>query len=144
MSWTLPSCQGTKWPAAKIRNEAVATFQSVDTRDSVRSAARNLAGKLSDFGVRLEIPNHLKSGMRDLQTASFEIKQKYPASRRNVLMDDDSLELVLDFCTAEGGQWRRMSSKQARERRIKRNEKSPSVDKFRLEEGELNCLLDGE
>ena len=127
-------------PAAKIKNEAVVTFQSVDTRDAVRSAARNLAGKSSDYGVRLEIPNHLKTSMRDLQSASFEIKQKFPASRRNVLMDDEALELALDFCTVEGGTWRRMSSRQARERRQKRASK-PAAEKFRLEEGEIDDLL---
>ena len=130
-------------PAAKVKDEAVVTFQSVDTRDAVRSAARNLAGKSSDYGVRLEIPNHLKTAMRDLQSASFEIKQRFPSSRRNVLMDDEALDLALDFCTTEGGAWRRMSSGQAKARRMKRASK-PSAEKFRLEEGELDGLLGDE
>ena len=93
--------------------------------------------------MRLEIPNHLKTGMRDLQSAAYEIKQKFPASRRNVLMDDETLELALDFCTVEGGTWRRMSSKQAKERRQKRADR-PSGERFRLEEGEIDDLLAGE
>ena len=81
----------------------------------------------------------MKSGMRDLQAVSYEIKQKYPTSRRNVLMDDDTLELVLDFCVVDGGSWRKMSVKQAKERRAKRN---ASAEKFRLDEGEIDGLLD--
>ena len=107
-------------PAAKIINEVVVYYQSIEARDAVKSAARNLAGKPADYGVRLEFPNRLKTAMKSLQSISYEIKQKFPASRRNVLLDDEELDLVLDFCTGEGNSWRRMTSKQARERRKKR------------------------
>ena len=84
-------------PAAKMKGEVIVAFQSVEVRDAVRAAARNLAGKSSDFGVRLEIPNRLKSSMKSLQSMAYEIRQKFPQSRTNVLFDDDALELVLDF-----------------------------------------------
>ena len=84
-------------PAAKVKNEVLVPYQSTDVRDAVKSAARNLAGKGSDFGVRLEVPDHLKSAMKALQAMSFEIKQKYPSARRNVLFDDESQDLVLDL-----------------------------------------------
>ena len=48
-----------------------------------------------------------------LQSASFAIKQKHPAAKRNVLFEDESLDLVLDFCLREGETWRRMTVEQA-------------------------------
>ena len=78
--------------------------------------------------------------MNDLQAVSYDIRQKYPGSRRNVLFDDAEMDLVLDFSTAEGQPWRRMTSLQARERK----KKSSSRGKFALESGEIDELLDGE
>ena len=57
--------------------------------------------------------------MKALQSVSYDIKQKFPTSKRNVLFDDESMELVLDFCVREGESWRRMSAKQAKERKKK-------------------------
>ena len=128
-------------PAAKIKHEAIITFQSLEVRDAVRSAARNLAGK-SEYGVRLEIPNSLKSAMNSLQSASFEIRQKFPNSRRNVLFDDESMSLVLDFCTTEGGAWRRMTARQAKERKKKAGPKAGQTSA--LGDEEIDDLLDGE
>ena len=69
-------------PAAKIRGEVIVSFQSIDVRDAVKGSARNLAGKGRDYGVRLELPNHLKSAMKALQSASFEIKSRFGEARR--------------------------------------------------------------
>ena len=119
----------------------IVSYRSSDVRDAIKSAAKNLAGKGQSFGVRLELPNHLKSAMTALQSASFEIKQKFPLARRNVLFDDGSMDLVLDFSTGEGKPWRRMSSAQARERK----KKAPVRDgagRADLGDGELDALLD--
>ena len=126
-------------PAAKIKKEAVVTFATVDARDAVRGAARNLAGKSSDYGVRLELPNHLKSAMSSLQSVAYDIRKKFPGSRTNVLFDDDAMDLVLDLCTREGGTWRRLSSAQAKGRKKKAGEGRQS-----LEAGEIEALLDDE
>ena len=126
-------------PGAKVKGEAVVTFDSVEASDAVRRSARNLAGKGQEYGIRLELPNHLKTAMSALQAVSYEIKQKFPGSRRNVLFDDDALDLVLDFSTAEGQTWRRMTSQQARDRK----KKSASTSKFALESEEIDALLDG-
>ena len=64
-------------PSARIRNEAIVFFGSSEVRDSVRSSARNLAGLGSNYGIRLELPNYLKTHMNALQSASYEIKTKY-------------------------------------------------------------------
>ena len=128
-------------PAAKFRGEAVVHFRSVEVRDAIKSAARNLAGKGSTYGIRLELPNHLKSAMRALQSVSFDLKSKYPQARRNVLFEDESMDLVLDFCLEEGGPWKRMSSNQA----IQRKKRSPpsTRDKLTLNNSELDRMLDG-
>ena len=128
-------------PGAKIRNEVMVTYQSVDVRDAVKRAARNLAGRGSDFGIRLEIPNYMKSDMAALQSVSYEIRQKYPESRRNVLFCDESMELVLDFSVAQGESWRRMTSTQARERKKKSSAKVTG-GRFGLAAGEIDTLLD--
>ena len=123
-------------PAAKVKHEAVVTYLTVEARDVVKGAARKLAGKSSEYGVRLEIPNTLKSAMSALQSVAYDIKKKFPASRRNVLFDDTAMDLVLDFCIAESQDWKRMSSKQARERK-KRN----PGGREHVSEGELDGLL---
>ena len=127
-------------PAARIKAEAVVTFQTTDVRDAVKGAARNLAGKGQDYGVRLELPNHLKSAMKALQAVSYELKTKYPQARRNVLFDDEALDLVLDFCLGEDRPWRRMTSAQAVQRK-KKKPVSDSRGKQALEEGEIDALL---
>ena len=127
-------------PAAKIRGEVIVSYQSTEVRDAVKSAAKNLAGKGSDYGVRLELPNHLKSAMSALQSASFELKSRYPQARRNVLFDDDALDLALDFCLEpeKDSRWLRMTSDQAK----KRKKRTPGARQA-LAEAELDDLLDG-
>ena len=127
-------------PGAKVKNEAVVIFDSVEVRDAVKSAAKNLAGKDSSYGVRLELPNHLKSAMSALQSVSYEIKQRYAGARRNVLFDDSTMDLVLDFCTDEAKEWRRMTSEQAVERKKKTADKT---GRFSLGSREIDALLDG-
>ena len=126
-------------PAAKIKAEAVVTFQDTDTRDAVRRAARNLAGRSSDYGVRLEIPNYLRTPMADLQSVSYDIRRRFPEAKTNVLMDDSSHGLVLDF-SVDGKNWKRITSVQAKQRR----KKKPANDSFNLGDDELDNILDGE
>ena len=126
-------------PGSKIKNEMIVAFDSVDTRDVVKRAARNLAGKGQEYGVRLELPDHLKSAMGALQSVSYEIKQKFAGAKRNVLFDDSRMDLVLDFAVEEGKPWRRMTSGQAVERKRKSADKA---GKFGLEAGEIEELLD--
>lgn len=39
-------------PGAKIKNEAIVTFSSIDARDAVKGSARNLAGRGQEYGIR--------------------------------------------------------------------------------------------
>ena len=104
-------------PKARYKHEILVSFESVEARDVVRSAATNLAGKGPEFGVRLEVPNHLKTAMRSLQTLSHELRQKNPEARRNILYDDESQNLVLDFQLRTAAPWRRVTSSQAMAKR---------------------------
>ena len=126
-------------PSAKIKGEVIVTYRSTEVRDAVKGAARNLAGKGAEYGVRLELPNHLKSAMRSLQAVSYDLKTRFPNIRRNVLFDDDAMDLVLDFCLEEGKPWKRMTSVQARQRK----RKVPAGDRLTVDDGELDRLLDG-
>ena len=101
-------------PAAKIQGEVIVVFRSTEVRDAVKSAACNLAGLGSDYGVRLELPNHLKSSMRAIQSVSYDLKMKHPQVRRNVLFDDDTMDVVLDFNLSEDQPWMRLTSEQAK------------------------------
>ena len=130
-------------PSAKIKNEVVVTYQTTEARDVVKGAARNLAGKSSDYGIRLELPNYLKSAMTALQSVSYSVKQRFPLARRNVLFDDSTLDLVLDICTGEGQEWRRITSAQAKQRK-KKAAKTMTGSKMNFSDGELDDLLDQE
>ena len=126
-------------PGSKIKNEVIVTFDTVDARDAVKGAAKNLAGKGQEYGVRLELPDHLKSAMGALQSVSYEIKQRYDGARRNVLFDDGTMDLALDFSVGEGKPWRRITAGQAIERKKKNADKA---GKFSLDNGEIDALLD--
>ena len=126
-------------PSSKFTGEVVVHFQTTDIRDAVKGAARNLAGRGPEYGVRLELPNHLKSAMKTLQSVSYELKTKYPGAKRNVLFDDETMDLVLDFCLGDDKPWKRMTSGQAKLRK----RKGTTQSKLTLEVGELDRILDG-
>ena len=126
-------------PKSKFKEECMVLFDSVEARDIVRGAASNLAGSSQDVGIRLEIPHHLRAAMRALQSVSFDIKTKHKDARRNILYDDDRLELVLDFSVGEGKPWRRLYSDQAMARRKGRGAMAVAA----LDEAELDEILGG-
>ena len=80
-----------------IRDEVLVVFESVRDRDDVRSFAKNL--ERPGRGLRLEVPDHLWPSFRVLQSIGYELKQKHPGLKRNVLFDDENKNLKLDVCT---------------------------------------------
>lgn len=78
--------------------------------------------------------------MGALQAVSYELRQKFPDSRRNVLFDDETKDLVLDF-TTDDKTWRRMTSQQARDRKKKQK---TGGGNFTLEADEIDAILDGD
>ena len=102
-------------PRAKIRGEVIALFATNQVRDDVRSAARELAGD-AGFGIRLEIPASLQTNLKALESVGYNMKKKFPNLKRNIRFDDDSMDLVLHFCTDPDAMqpWRRLRPAQAR------------------------------
>ena len=81
--------------AARVKDEVLVAFENIRERDDVRSHAKNLEKK--GRGLRLEVPDSLWPSFRVLQNLGYELKQKNPALRRNVLFDDTARDLKLDF-----------------------------------------------
>ena len=75
--------------------------------------------------------------MRALQAVSFDIKTKHKSARRNILYDDERMELVLDFSLGEGEQWRRVYSGQALDRKRAGGDQARSG----MRDSELDDLL---
>ena len=101
-------------PKSRIRHEVIAVFSSSEVRDTVRRAAKELAGD-PGAGIRLEIPGFLQPSLKALESVSFALKQKNPKMRRNVKFDDVEMNLVLDFSLDPdgGAPWRKIRPAQA-------------------------------
>ena len=69
--------------------------------------------------IRQEIPNHLRSAIRVLQSVSLDFKTRPKEARWNILFDDDCMELVLDFTLGKGKPWKRLYTAQAMSRKKK-------------------------
>ena len=110
-SFDIRSVRSTK---NKVAHEVVVVFPDVDTRDTVRRSASNLAGH-RDKGVRLEIPEFLRPSLRALESLSYMLKQSNPSLKRNVKFDDEVLDLVMDVRINEAAPWRKIRPAQALE-----------------------------
>ena len=124
-----------------IRDEALVVFESSRDRDDVRSFAKNLERR--GRGLRLEVPDHLWPSFRVLQSVGYELKQKFPALKRNVLFDDENMDLKLDVCTDPAQPWRTIYPDSARQSLAKMG-KSPNTGRAALSPGELDDLLAGD
>ena len=98
----------------RIEHEVLVEFPTVDLRDVVRGAAYNLADH-PDSGILLEIAHHLMANFKALSNASYRLKQKYPACKRNIKYDDECADLVLDFKVGQSSNWKKLRPSQARE-----------------------------
>ena len=127
-------------PKARYKHEIIVVFDSVEARDVVRGAATNLAGRGPDYGVRLEVPNHLRSAMKALQTLSYELRQRNPQARRNILYDDEAQDLVLDFQLNADAVWRRVTAAQAKAKKQTIGGTAPG-SRMNVEDSELDDLL---
>ena len=105
---------GGKGPGA-IHSEHVVTFQTKEFRDLVRSSAQKLSLlPPNTAGLRLEIPDFLQNNFKVLQNAGYQIKKKSQGARRNVIFDDEDLDLALDVRVDDQGDWQRIRPAEAR------------------------------
>ena len=74
-------------PTSKIQDEVIAVFSSLEVRDAVKRAAKELAGD-REAGIRLEVPRSLQGSLKALEAISFALKKTNPSLRRNVKFYD--------------------------------------------------------
>ena len=98
-------------PRSKIVNEVIVTFASPHIRDSIKSSGYKLGGQRA--GLRIEIPNFLRSDFQVLQSVSYQIKMAHAGVKRSVKFDDEAHGLMLDL-QIPGQDWRRIRPDQAR------------------------------
>ena len=98
-------------PRSKVEREAVVEFASSALRDSVKGSGYRLEGKRA--GIRIEVPNNLKSDFHVLQSISYKMMMANPGIKRSVKFDDENYGLVLDV-QIPGQDWRRIRPDQAR------------------------------
>ena len=89
-------------------------FPSPAIRDFVKSFGFKLEGLQA--GIRMEIPNFLKSDFHVLQNLSYKMKLAHRDTKRSVKFDDDSFGLMLDV-QLPGENWRSIRPGKAREAR---------------------------
>lgn len=101
-------------PGAKIKDEVVAVFSTVEIRDTIRQSAKELGGERGQR-IRLEIPYVLQSGLKLLESVSYHLKKKYLGIKRNIKFDDGEMDLILDFNIDPdlSRTWRRITPQQA-------------------------------
>ena len=81
----------------------------------MKARGYKLEGKQA--GIRIEIPNYLKSDFHVLQSISFKMRQANPGMKRSIKFDDDICGLFLDV-QIPGQDWRRIRPDQARAARL--------------------------
>ena len=131
---------GAKGPPP-IRDEYICTFDTKDTRDMVRANASNIAllPASSPAGIRLEIPDFLQNNFKVLQNAAYQIKQNNRGAKRNVLFDDDKMDLALDIKLSDAVGWQRISPAEARTAGARAG-KGPSARK-NLDASEISSMM---
>lgn len=131
-----PGRSRDKDSATRVKDEVLVVFESSRERDEVRSHARNLEKK--GRGLRLEVPDHLWPSFRVLQDLAYELKQKNPTLRRNVLFDDANRDLKLDF-SYDSAEWKTVSPAEARKTLLKC--RPARAQKAAVSTSELELLL---
>ena len=128
-------------PGSRIKDEVVVVFATVEIRDAMRRAAKELAGD-NGAGIRLEVPRGLQPSLKALEAVSYNLKQKNNGIKRNIRFDDLAQELVLDFKTdpSGSGHWRRVTAIQAKQMKSKISASNGKASE--VTDSELEGLMD--
>ena len=102
-------------PGAPAAQKLV-TFSTIDQRDAVKAAARNLRGN-GTAGVQMDPPDHLRRQYQTFQQLAYQIKKRNPLLKRNVKFDDVSMNLIMDINTGQGSDdgWQTIRFEDAKE-----------------------------
>ena len=110
-------------PNSKIHDEVLVCFKRVEDRDTVYSYARSLAKTGSKAGIRLEIPQHLRTAFRLLETHANAVRAAIgPTMKRSIRFDDVERSMVLSIKLSEHDPWITIDATQAGEARRLKNE----------------------
>ena len=117
--------QAVEQPArSKIRQEFIVTFADRESRDTVKSYARELAHFKGAAGLRLDIPDHLKGFHKVLEEHAYAMINLYGKDvKRNIKFDDRSENLMMDIRLPNSARWHNITVKQALEARKIKEEK---------------------
>ena len=133
----------------KCPNEVLVVFPNKAMRDAVRGAASNL-GKLPKgikAGMRLEIPDFLQANFKTLEHVANRIKMSNPDARRNILFDDDALDMALDVKAGDEVDWCRILPGAAKRARRMAPQSSDGAsgysDRVYLGDEDIASLMDG-
>ena len=129
-----PSRGRDRDPTTRVKDEVLVVFETRRERDEVRIHAKNLEKK--GRGLRLEVPDHLWPSFRVLQELGYELKQKSPSLRRNILFNDADRDLKLDF-SHDSNEWKTVSPAEARKSLAKcrpSRQRKASVSALELEQ----------
>lgn len=99
-------------PDAAIQEVVLATFETKEARDEVKSHGRHLAG-VKGAGMNIHVPGFLLDSLHALNSVGYSIKEKHSGVKRAIKFDDQRMDLFMDIYV--GGDWKRISAKEARE-----------------------------
>ena len=128
----LPNRPGKPERPNKVKDEVLVAFETPEQRDEVLGHARNLQGQ-EDHGINMEVPYHLRSNAAALRDLAYKMKQKRQNFRRNVRLDDRTLDVVMDW-TTDGTTWSSVTAEQARTNLAKRRKTSTTTSQRDLDE----------
>ena len=102
-------------PRSKIEREVIVEFASIAVRDTIKSFGYRLEG--AQAGIRIEIPNYLKSEFHVLQNLAYKKKMANKEIKCSVKFDDENYGIMLDV-QLPGQDWNQIRPDQARLARV--------------------------
>ena len=97
--------------AAKEKAEVLATFETREDRDFVKSMGINLANQ-SSVGMSIHVPGFLLDNFYALSSIGYSIRQNQDGVKRSIKFDDAIQNIYLDIFI--GGKWKRIHPHEAR------------------------------
>ena len=112
-------------PRSKVHDEVLVHLHTVEDCDLIYSYAKNLAKMDGKAGIRLDIPQHLRSEFKILETHGNMIRKNIGTSvKRSIRFDDSERSLILNMRLTADDPWVTVTVQQAMEAKRIRNQES--------------------
>ena len=99
-------------------------FAERESRDTIKSYARNLARAKGEAGLRLDVPEHLKGNHKVLEEHAYSLINLHGKEvKRNIRFDDRAENLMMDIKMPQSSRWHNLTARQAIEARKIKEEK---------------------